>query len=340
MPKIVRFKEFGGPEVLTITDEPLKEPGEGEVRLKVEAMGLNRAEVMLRAGKYVADPVFPARIGIEAAGVVDAVGPGVGDARIGERVSAIPFLSSDRFGNWTADSVNKYGVYGESAIIPAHAVGRNPESVSAEEAAALWCQYLTAWGGIIDYAKLSGDDIALVSAASSSAALGAIQIANATGAQTIATTRTAEKKSFLLEAGADHVVVTDDEDLTERVMEITAGQGFTVAYDPVGGPFLTDLVNAAMPGAIIVNYGNLHPEPVNLPILPMLAKRLNIKFHSLFDTMRDAAARERGKKYVHDNVASGALKVIIDRTFPLDEIVEAHRYMESNQQRGKIVVVA
>ena len=340
MPRIVRFERFGGPDVLKIFNEPLREPGTGEVRLKVEAIGLNRAEVMLRTGKYVTAPQFPARIGIEAGGVVDAVGDGVTDVKVGERVSAVPFLSWDKFGNWIPDSVVKYGVYGESAVVPAWTVARNPEGTSAIDAAALWCQYLTAWGGMIDYAGLSKESIVLVTAASSSAGLGAIQIAKAEGALTIAATRTAAKRQFLLDAGADHVIVTDEEDLAERIKKITNGQGFTIAYDPIAGPIMGALIEGAMPCGIIVNYGNLSTDNVNFYILPMLGKRLTIKSHSLFDSMRDENARERGKRYIFEHVRSGALRPIIDRTFPLIEVVAAHRYMESNLQKGKIVVTA
>jgi NADPH2:quinone reductase len=340
MARIVRFNQTGGPEVLKIYDEPLKEPEAGEVRLKVEAMGLNRAEIMFRDGKYAADPVFPSRIGIEGAGTIDAIGAGVSGFKIGDKVAAIPFLSSDKWGNWTPESVTRYGVYGDSAVVPAYSVAHNPDNISMIEAAAIWCQYLTAWGGVMNYAKLTSDDIVLITAASSSAALGGLQIAKLTGATVIAATRTAEKNQFLLDAGADHVVVTDDEILTERVMDITDGQGFSVAYDPVGGEFMAELVAAARPGATIVNYGNLRTEPINVPILPMLLKRIDIKFHSVFDTMRLAEERERGIKFVLENVASGALKVIVDKIFPLDQIVEAHRYMEANAQMGKIVVAA
>ena len=338
MPKIVRFERFGTADVLRIFDEPLAKPGPGDIRLKVEALGLNRAEIMLREGKYVTAPKFPARIGIEAAGTVDAVGDGVTDVKVGERVSAVPFLSCDQFGNWIPDSVVTYGVYGESAIVPAWTIARNPEGTSAVDAAAIWCQYLTAWGGMVDYAGLNKDSIVLVTAASSSAGLGALQIAKGEGALTIAATRTAEKRQFLLDAGADDVIVTDDEDLAKRVKDITDGRGFTIAYDPVGGPLISALVEGAMPCGTIVNYGNLSPDNVNFYILSMLAKRLAVKSHSLFDTMRDPDARKRGQRYVFEGVQSGALRPIIDRTFQLDDIVASHKHMESNVQKGKIVV--
>ena len=338
MPRTVRFAAYGGPEVLEIHDEPLMDPGEGEVRLKIEAIGLNRAEIMFRSGAYVATPTFPSRIGIEASGVIDALGPGVSGLSIGDRAAAVPFISWDQWGNWTADSVIKYGVYGDSAVVPAFCVARNPDGISAVEAGAIWCQYATAWGGLVDYGGVSSDDIVLVTAASSSAGLGGLQIAKNAGATVIAATRTSAKADFVRAAGADHVIVTEEEDLKSRVKAITSGQGFTIAYDPVGGAFIGDLVAAAQPCGLIVNYGNLRTEPIDSPILPMLAKRLRFKFHSLYDTVRLPERRTACFAYVHDQVAGGALTPIIDRTFPLERIVDAHRYMESNVQKGKIVV--
>ena len=338
MPRIVRFSRHGGPEVLEVRDEPLQEPGEGEVRLRIEAIGLNRAEIMFRNGAYIANPTFPSRIGIEASGTIDALGPGVSGLSVGDRAGAVPFNSWDKWGNWTSDSVTKYGLYGESAVVPAFAVARNPDGISAVEAGAIWCQYGTAWGGLVDHAKVSSGDIVLVTAASSSAALGGLQIAKNAGATVIAATRRSDKADFLRGAGADHVIAIEEEDLASRVKEITGGQGFTIAYDPVGGAFIGDLVEAAQPYGLIVNYGNLRTEPMDIPVLPLLAKRLFFKFHSLYDTMRLPEKRTACFAFVHDQVASGTLKVIVDRTFPLEQIVDAHRYMESNVQRGKVVV--
>ena len=167
----------------------------------------------------------------------------------------------------------------------------------------------------MDCAGVSSDDIVLVTAASSSAALGGLQIAKNAGAMVIAATRKAERVEFLRGAGADHVIAIE-EDLESRVKEITGGQGFTIAYDPVGGALIGDLVAAAQPCGLIVSYGNLRTEPIDIPILPMLAKRLDIKFHSVFDTVRLPEKRAACFAFVHDQVAAGALKAIVDRTFP------------------------
>ncbi len=340
MPRIVRFHEIGGPEVLKLEELTLEEPGAGEIRLKVEAIGLNYAEMMLRRGQYVYVPELPSRIGLEAAGVVDAVGPDVSGIAIGDRVGTVPHLAHDRHGNWTSESA-KYGVYGESTLFPAHLVTATPAVASKEESAAIWCPYLTAWGALVDYCGITEDDTVLVTAATSSAGLAAVCIAKEIGATVIATTRTPAKAPFLTEVGgADTVVVTEEHDLAEQVMAYTEGQGFTVAYDPVGGPFVAAFIAAAKPCATIINYGNLYPAPVSFPVLDMLGKRLTFRCHSIFDTARDPIALARGARYISDRMASGALRAIVDRTFPLDDIVEAHRYMEAQTHKGKIVVVA
>lgn len=327
MPKIVRFHETGGPEVLKIEDLPLAQPGEGEVRLNVEAIGLNRAEVMFRQGRYLDAPEFPSRLGYEAAGIVDAVGPGASHVQIGDRVSTIP-----------AFSMGKYGVYGESAIVPSYAVARYPDNLSPAEGAAIWMQYLTAFGALIDIGQLKEGDAVVITAASSSVGLAAIQITKAAGALAIATTRGVDKKQFLLDAGADHVIVTNEEDLAESVMAITVGKGANLIFDAVGGPVLEMLADAAAPGALIVEYGALSPAPTIFPLFSSLKKGLTVRGYTLFEIVKNAERLARGKQYIYEGLDSGALKPFIDRTFMLNAIVDAHRYMESNQQKGKIVV--
>ena len=164
-----------------------------------------------------------------------------------------------------------------------------------------------------------------------------------TGVQTCAlpiSTRGADKKPFLLNAGADHVVVTDEDDLPERVMAVTSGKGARIIFDPVAGSFLETLADAAAAGAIIFEYGALSPTPTPFPLFSALPKGLTIRGYTLFEIVKDPEKLARGKQYVYDGLQSGSLKPIIDRTFPLEDIVAAHRYMESNRQLGKIVVTA
>ena len=327
MPKIVRFHEKGGAEVLKLEEMPPEDPGPGEVRLKVEAIGLNRAEVMYRQAQYLEAPKYPSRIGYEAAGTVDALGQDVEGFKIGDRVSTIPSFS-----------MQKYGVYGESAVVPAFSLAHYPADLSAAEGASIWMQYLTAYGALIHYGQLKSDDFVLIPAASSSVGLAAIQIAKAVGAVAIGTTRGGDKKSFIIDAGADHVVVTNEENLVERVKEITSEKGARIIFDPVAGPFLETLAEAAAPGATIFEYGALSLKPTPFPLFTALGKGLTVKGYTLFEIVSDPGSLEQGKRFVYDGLASGALKPLIARTFPLDAIADAHRYMESNQQLGKIVV--
>ena len=327
MPKIVRFHKTGGAEVLKIEELPLVEPGQGEVRLAVKALGLNRAEVMFRQGQYLESPELPSRLGYEAAGIVDAVGPGVTGIKIGDRVSTIPSFS-----------MRSYGVYGESAVVPTLAVAKYPDNLSPVEGAAIWMQYLTAFGALIEFGRLQKDAFVLITAASSSVALAAIQIIKTVGAFSIAATRGAGKKSFLMEAGADHVIVTDEEDLVEKVMAITSGKGANLVFDPIAGGILEKLADAAAPGAVIFEYGALSLAPTIFPLFPALSKGLTVRGYTIFEIVGDAVKLARGKRFIYHGIETGALNPIVDRTFPLESIVEAHKYMESNQQKGKIVV--
>ncbi len=325
--RIVRFHETGDASVLKLEELEVQAPVDDEIRIKVEAIGLNRAEVMFREGHYLESPSFPSRLGYEAAGIVDAVGPNVVDLKVGDRVSTIP-----------AFSMGQYGVYGESAIVPARVAAKYPEHLSAAQGASLWMQYLTAFGGLIELGKLAPGATVVITAASSSVGLAAIQIAKNVGAIAIATTRGKDKQQFLRDAGADHVIVSDEEDLAGRVMEITAGQGANVIFDPVGGPLLEVLAAAAAPRGMIIEYGALSSAPTPYPLFSALAKGLTIRGYTLFEITRDDELLARAKKFVYAGLESGDLKPIVDRAFPLNDIADAHRYMESSQQKGKIVV--
>jgi NADPH:quinone reductase-like Zn-dependent oxidoreductase len=329
MPKIVRFYEFGEADVLKLEDQMLVEPGEGEVRLKVEAIGLNRAEVGFRAGRYLELPkTFPSTLGYEASGVIDAIGSGVTGFQIGDRVSTIP-----------AFSMLNYGTYGESAIAPASAVAHYPETLSPTEGTAIWMAYITAYGPLVEYGQVKAGDFVLITAASSSVGYSAIQIAKSAGAVAIVTTRSNAKKQMLLDKGADQVIVTNDEDLVSRILEITNGHGVDLIFDAVAGSLLETLAAAAASGATIFVYGSLDETTATpFPLLVALQKGLKVQGYTLFEITTNLVKLEHAKQYIYKGLESGKLMPILDRTFTLDQIVEAHRYMESNQQNGKITV--
>lgn len=327
MARIVRFHKTGGPEVLQIDEVDVPAPGEGEVRIKVKALGLNRAEALFRAGIYLEQPVFPSRIGYEASGIVEAIGPGVKEIAFGDAVSVVP-----------PPGQAKYGVYGEIAVVPAYYVVKHPSLLSFEEAAASWMQYLTAYGALIDIAAIQKGDYVVIPAASSSVGLAAIQLCNLVGAIPIATTRTEEKRDALKSAGAAHVIVTQKEEVPARLKEITGGNGARVVFDPVGGKTVIALAEGMAPGGILFQYGSLSLEPPPFPFKAALLKGLSMRGYVLFEIVSDPVRFTRAKTYLIDALGTGKLKPIIAKTFPLDQIVDAHRYLESNKQFGKIIV--
>lgn len=328
MPRVVRFHQTGEPEVLKLEEIPVVEPGPDEIRLNVKALGLNRAESMFRRGQYLEQPQFPARIGYEASGIVEAVGAKVRDFAVGDAVSTVP-----------AFSMNQYGVYGEVATVPAAAVVKHPASLSWEVATSLWMQYLTAWGALVHLAKIGKGDFVLIPAASSSVGVAAIQMCHAEGAIPIALTRTSAKAAELKTHGATHVVVTEEEDLVARVNKITGGKGARVAFDPVGGPTFEKLVAAMAPHGLIFEYGALSTEPTPFPLFGVLGKMLTIRGYLLFEFTQQPDILKHAVEYVLKHVQDGIFQPKIAKMFSLDAIVEAHRYLESNQQIGKVVVM-
>jgi len=327
MTRSVIFDALGGPEVLHFVDRPTPEPAAGEVRIRVAAIGLNRAEIMFREGTYLAKPVLPSRIGYEAAGTITAVGPGVEGWRVGDRVGTLPTLP-----------MTSHGVWADEAVVPAAALAATPSSLSDAEGAAIWIAYGTAWGGVLEAGGLGAGDAALITAASSSTGVAAIQLANRAGAVSIATTRTAAKREALLALGAHHVVVTDDEDLVARVKEITGGTGAKVVFDPVGGHGVEALAEAAAAGSRIVIYGSLVPEPIVFPFRQALMKGLSLRGYTIFETLTEPERWARADSDLRAGFADGSLTPTIAERFPFDGIVDAQRFMASNRQIGKIVV--
>jgi len=327
MARIVRFHKTGGPEVLQIEDIPVLPPIDDEVQIKVKAIGLNRAEAMFRSGSYLVKPTFPSRIGYEASGIVEAVGPLVSEFSPGDIVSIVPH-----------DNLVKNGVYGEIATVPKKFIVKHPSTLSFSEAAAIWMQYLTAYGALIDIADIQKDDYVAIPAASSSVGLAAIELCNLVGAIPIALTRTDEKRDELLKAGAKFVIATEEEDIPERLIDYSERKGVRVVFDPVGGKNVIQLAKGASYMGILFQYGGLSAEPTPFPLMIALSKSLTMRGYVLFELINDEKRFSAGKKYIIDALEKGALKPIIAKEFPFEEIVEAHRYLESNQQIGKIIV--
>jgi NADPH:quinone reductase-like Zn-dependent oxidoreductase len=325
--KIVRFYETGGPEVLKIEEAPSKQLAEGEVLLRVQAIGLNRAESMFMHGVYFEPTQLPATLGYEAAGVVTSIGDKVDSSLINKKMSTMPMFS-----------LNQYGVVGEEVVVPAYALAEYPDHLSPVEATSIWMQYLTAYGALIEFGQLKKGEFVIITAASSSAGLAAIETVKAEGGIAIATTRSRSKRDELLQLGADHVIVTDEENLVERVKEITKGNGARIIFDPIAGPLLDQLADAASQGATIFQYGQLSGASTPFPLSQALVKALNVRGYWLVEIVTHPERLARARNYVFEKLKNKQFKPKVAKTFPFDQVVQAYQYMESNVQIGKIVL--
>ena len=328
MPKAIRFHTLGGPEVLTFEEVAPRRPTAGEVLLAVAAVGLNRADSMYYRGQHREQPQLPAGLGVEVVGTVTAVGPGGDIALVGRRfgvISTVPGFSR-----------NKFPVLAEQAIVPANALAAFPDRLSDIEGAAVWTQYTTAFGALVHFGKAAVGDFVLLNAASSSVGLAAIQIVRAQGAISIAATRTASKRDELLRLGADHVIVTGEEDLPARVRAITGGKLARLVFDPVGGDYINTLGQATADGGFIYLYGVLSGQPTPFP-MSTFTRRIGMYGYSVIE-IKEAAHLTAMKQYIYEHLADGTFQPQVAKTFAFDQTVAAYRYLESNAQVGKIVV--
>ncbi|MGW2253361.1 zinc-dependent alcohol dehydrogenase family protein [Kitasatospora sp. NPDC001660] len=321
------FEQVGGPEVLQVREAQVPVPGAGQVRVRVAAIGLNRAEALFRSGLYLEQPVLPAGLGYEAAGTVEALGPGVDAFAVGDEVDVIPAFSQ-----------NDHPTYGTHVVVPARALVRRPAGLTPVEGAAVWMSYLTAYGALAEDGHLRAGDHVLLTAAASGVGLAAIRTARRLGALPLATTRTRAKKERLLAAGAAEVIVTGEEDLLARVGEITAGRGVRTVFDPVAGPGVTTLARTLAPGGALVVYGRLDPRETPLPGQDTFAP-VTSRFHSMHHVTRDDERLRRAVAFVTAGLADRSFVPAVDRVFEgLDAVVRAHRYLEEGTQVGKIVL--
>jgi NADPH:quinone reductase-like Zn-dependent oxidoreductase len=199
-------------------------------------------------------------------------------------------------------------------------------------------QYLTAWGGLVHIGKIAKADFVMMSAASSSVGIAAIQITKEEGAVSIATTRTSKKREELHELGADHVIAIGEEDLIARVNAITGGKGARVIFDPVAGPFVEQLAAAAADHGILIEYGALSLRPTPFPLGVAMHKQLTMRAYTMREINADPDLSRSAREYVFDRVADGRFQIKIDRTFPFADTIKAYQYLESNEQVGKVVV--
>ena len=325
--KAVVIPRFGGPEVLELREVPTPAPERGEIRVRVRATAVNRADLLQRAGAYPAPPGAPKDIpGLEFAGEIDALGSDVADLEVGDRVMGL-------CGG---------GAYAEAVVLPARAAARIPARLSFTEAAAVPEAFITAWDALVDQASLAAGETVLIPAVGSGVGLAALQLAVAIGARAIGTARTAEKldraRAFGLVEGDD--IVVSHGAFAPEVLRATGGRGADVVLELVGGDYVAeDLACLAEKGRIVL-VGLMAGHRAEVDLGQLLRKRAH-----LIGTMlrsrpveEKIAAVRKLERHVVPLLARGAVKPVVDRTFPLAKAGEAHAHMATNSTFGKIVL--
>jgi NADPH:quinone reductase-like Zn-dependent oxidoreductase len=233
--------------------------------------------------------------------------------------------------------MGEYGVYGERAIVPATSLLPRPPGLTSTDAAAVWMACFTAFG-IVQAGRATAGEHVVITAASSSVGLAAIQIANWIGAESIALTRSSAKAAALRAHGARHVIATTESDAVAEVMRITGGKGARLVFDPVGGPFVETLARLMAEEGMLMIYGGLSGQATPWPHWSATLKGLSLRGWVAAQVWRHPDRFATAREFILRGLAEGQLRPVVARTFPLDQIVAAHRYLESNQQVGKIVV--
>lgn len=320
--KAIRVHQYGGVEVLSYEDIPVPEPGAGEARVKLEAIGLNYVDVYQRAGLYQLK--LPFTLGMEGAGILDAVGRDVSEVKVGDRVaySMVP------------------GAYAEYAVVPSSRLVPLPKNIDSRSAAATMLQGKTAHYLTHSTYPLKTGDTALVHAAAGGVGLLLVQIAKRRGATIFGTVSTEEKARLAREAGADDIILYTQTDFAAEIKRLTNGRGVNVVYDSVGQSTFDKSLDCLRPRGYMVLFGQSSG-----PVPPFNLGTLATK-GSLFVTRPTLAhyALDRQELLQRSNdlfnwIAAGQLKLRIDKTFPLAEAAEAHRQLEARKTTGKVLLI-
>jgi NADPH2:quinone reductase len=317
----IEIGAYGAADELTVVDAEVPEPKPHEVRIEIEAIGINFADIMQRTGDYVGGPEPPYRPGMEAAGRIDAVGEDV-DLDVGDRVVAM---------------VNG-GAYAEYVTTPAQSVFPIPGELSFQEAAAFPVQFLTAHGCLFGWGELEADEQVLIHAAAGGVGTAAVQLASNAGAEVFGTASTQEKLDLAERLGCDHPINYTETDFVEVVHEHTE-DGVDLALDGVGGDVFHDSLDALDHFGRVVAYGVASGDPPAVETPRLLFENKSVIGYHLGDAFQRKPNRVlEAIPEITQGLASGELEVIIGKTFPLADAAEAHEYIENRQSRGKVLL--
>jgi len=323
MPQSIRIHEHGGPEVMRLEPSNPGPVGARQVRIRQTAVGVNFIDTYNRSGLY--PMTLPGGLGREAAGVVVEAGPRVTAYKPGDRVAYASETS---------------GAYAEERVMDATRIVRIPDSISDREAAALMLKGLTAWFLLRRCHRLRRNEFVLLHAAAGGVGLIALQWAAALGAKVIAVVGSDEKAALVREHGAMEVIVSSRENIVERVRAITKKKGVPVVYDGVGKDTFTASLDCLAPRGLMVSYGNASGAVP--PVSPLeLTRRgsLYLTRPTLFHYIAKTSDLARGARELFDVVGSKRVKVRIGQTYPLAEVAQAHRDLESRRTTGSLILI-
>ncbi len=323
MARTVIIEVFGGPENLKLVERDPGAPGAGEVRIRHEAIGLNFIDVYQRTGLYPLD--LPHALGMEGAGVIEAVGEGVTHVKPGDRA---------------AYACNPPGSYSEARVMPAFQVVPLPDSIGFETAAAMMLQGMTVEYLFHRTTPLNKGDTVLFHAAAGGVGLIACQWAKSEGIRLIGTAGTDAKCQLALDHGADHCINYNTEDFTARVRELTEGKGVDVVMDSVGKDTFEGSLDSLKPLGMMISFGNASGPvpPFNLGILGPKGS-LKITRPSLFTHIADHDTCQEMAGHLFDKVASGAVRIEIGQRYALADIAQAHRDLEARKTTGSTIIL-
>lgn len=324
--KGIGVRAFGGPEALELLDWPVPQPGPGEARVKVAVAGVNFMDVYMRSGQYAKSQTYatplPLLLGMEGAGIVDAIGPGVQEVRPGDRVA------------WCISR----GAYAEHAVVPAWKLVSVPQGVELDLAAALQLQGSTAHYLTHSLFPLQPGQSCLVHAGAGGVGQLLVQLARARGARVLATVGSAEKAQIVERLGADAAILYRETDFREAVMALTGGSGVDVVYDSVGRDTIHKSIRSLRRRGTCVMFGAASGQVEGIAPLE-LAEAGSVFFTRphLADYMQPHEVRVRARD-LFELATSGRLEVTIERTYPLAQLADAHRALEARQTRGKLLI--
>lgn len=319
--KSVVVTQYGGPEVLELREVPKPEPGPGQALIRVQAAGVNYADIMQRMGVYPNGPEPPFGAGFEVAGAIEAIGPGVTGWEPDDGVMA--FCQSG---------------YSEYVVAEAAQLLQKPHKLDYLRAAALPCQYLTAYHALLTLSRLEPEQTVLIQAAAGGLGSMLVQIAALRGARVIGTCGTADKCMLVSQMGAQHAINYQEEDFHERVMAITEGRGCDLVIESVGGDVFTKSLLCVKPRGRLVTLGVASGKAKSIKSLYLLFNNITVSGFHLFAYLDDEEAMRGAMADLTEWLAGKLLTIYTNHTFSLKNAAEAHRQIEARQTYGKVLL--